>query len=153
MRPHSTGLMYCADPDLAPCSMLLWAQPTGECYVAVTADAGSVAAGQAARCVILGVKDRLKDEVVLDFAMLEVPVGDHLQGCVVDYMSRERERAAGAPPAPRNAPPSDRPHLPLLNEQVPMADREVINEPLFTGIKARPTLNSACLLLLRPGWV
>lgn len=126
--------------------MLLWAQPTGECYVAVTANADAVAAGQAAHCVILGVKDRLKDEVVLDFAMLEVPVGDHVQGCVVDFRCRVRERLAAAAAEQMDAPPSDRPHLPLLNEQVAMADREVISEPLFTGIKVRRLRPSALLL-------
>lgn len=116
--------------------MLLWRQPTGECYVAITADGAAVEAGHTATCTVLGVKSRFEDEVLLEYEMLRVPVGSHLRGCVVDYLCDVRQRVTAGAAAAAAAVDRELPaELPLLNEQASMEDREVISEPLFTGVK------------------
>jgi hypothetical protein len=96
--------------------------------VAITTGADRVRVGHTAHCIILGVKARFEAEIILDYEMLQVPVGGSFRGCVVDFMCSIQQRveqteATGAA------------ELPLLNEQVAMENREVISEPLYSGIK------------------
>ena len=134
--------------------MLLWRQPTGDCYVAITSGADSVARSQTAKCVILGVKARFEKELILDYDKVHVPVGDDLRGCVVDYMCSVKQRAAEAvAPAPDSsimAGAARVSELPLMNEQVLLENREVMSEPLYTGIKVRACYCAAWLGLCCP---
>ena len=128
--------------------MLLWRQPTGDCYIAITSGADSVARSQTAKCVILGVKARFEKEIILNYDRVHVPVGGDLQGCVVDYMCNVKQRAAEAvAPAPDSrgaAGAATVGELPLMNEQVLLENREVMSEPLYTGIKVRACSCSGC---------
>lgn len=113
----------------------MWRQPTGDCYVAITSKAGLVSVDQTAKCCILGVKARFEGEVILEYAKLQVPVNTDLQGCVVDYMCTVQQRVANAAGKGASAAADSVTQLPLVNEQPLLEDREVISEPLYTGIK------------------
>jgi hypothetical protein len=126
-----------------PYRMLLWRHPTGECYVAITSDADTVQPRQSAWCHILGVKARFEEETIVEYEMLRVPVGSDLRGCVVDFMCAVQQRVTPGTNGSHGAEDlvastsAAAAQLPLMNEQVAMEDREVISEPLVTGIRVR----------------
>lgn len=65
--------------------------------------------------------------------MQKIPTGSHLAGKVIDYMGDE---ICGSNASNSGSSGS---LIPLLNEQVSMEDREVISEPLVTGVKVCAT--------------
>lgn len=121
------------------CSLLLYSRPAGECFVAIVSNADSVKAGHTAECIILGIKDRFEEEVIYEYEKLSLEAGDQLRGCVVDFMCNVQRRVAPAGQSNTEESSSEPvgSRMPVLGDQVPLADREVISEPLFTGLKVR----------------
>lgn len=78
------------------------------------------------------VEDSAETTVALEFEKLTVPGGAKLRGQVVDHLCRPLDSQADAV-----GPVADATPVPLLNQQVDMGDREVISEPLFSGILVR----------------
>lgn len=65
----------------------------------------------------------------LEFEKLAVPAGGKLRGQVLDHLCCPLDGEADAVGSVADAT-----LVPLMNEQVAMEDREVISEPLFSGV-------------------
>lgn len=68
-----------------------------------------------------------------EYEVQNVPTGPHLAGRIIDYMGAEFGVISESSTGDSGIP------IPLLNEQVSMEDREVISEPLVTGVKVCKT--------------
>lgn len=118
--------------------------------MAITFKAEEVKVGHAAECVILGIKDRFENEVIFEYEKLCVNVGEHLRGCVVDYTCNIQSRVSPAGHTSSDPDESEGESkasiMPIMGDQIPMADREVISEPLFSGLKVHHSISIACML-------
>lgn len=82
-------------------------------------------------------KDGTEQAFALEFEKLAVPAGSKLRGQVLDHLCRPLDGEADGVGSVADATP-----VPLMNEQVAMGDREVISEPLFSGVLVRYWLPS-----------
>lgn len=121
--------------------VLLWWHSIDVCSVLVTsygdADAESLP-GTSAVCALASKpvaapaptnEDGTEKKFALEFEKFTVPAGSKLRGQVLDHLCRPLDAEADAVGSVADAPP-----VPLMNEQVALGDREVISEPLFTGV-------------------
>jgi len=99
--------------------------------------------GTAAECVLASKPVPNSDDgndagFSLEFEKLTVPAGSKLRGQILDHLCRPVDPAADAA-----GPVADATLVPLMNEQVEMGDREVISEPLYSGILVRHRIASS----------
>ncbi|GMH44862.1 hypothetical protein BSKO_12814 [Bryopsis sp. KO-2023] len=113
--------------------VLLWRRSDNLCC-ALVLNGATVEEGENVQCKVQGII-QVVDEATgpstkREYEVLKVPTGRSLVGKTVDYMGVPIE-------GPRSVCNSDKATmLPLLNEEVDMQSREVIFEPLVTGVKA-----------------
>ena len=129
-------------------SVLLWRRSDNVVFALLLGGAALVGVGDGVECRVKGIL-QVVDEAEgpttkRDYEQATVPVGDALLGRVVDFLGRPLDPEPGGPesgPEPGGfAGGVAGERLPLLNAQVDMESREVIAEPLLTGVKSLDVL-------------
>eukprot|EP00892_Ulva_mutabilis_P004027 jgi/Ulvmu1/1997/UM012_0159.1 len=123
--------------------VLLWWHDVDVCSVIITnyedVELASLM-GTSVKCVLAskpapipapGAEEGSEVAFSVEFEKLSVPAGSKLRGQVLDHLCRPLDPQADAAGSMADATP-----VPLMNGQVAMGDREVISEPLYSGVLA-----------------